>query len=409
MLDQLTVEHLLQRWRAELARAGLARSADAVPSRPEVVDALERRLGRSLPPSYREFFAACSGMPVTGGLTQGLRPAENVGWFRDLEADWLRTWHDTANDPDDPGPEVRLMSRALLVSEPGDQALLLDPDEVDPATGEWACYTFSNFAPGAERVGPSFRSGLEAVYSSFLASHNVPSVTLDEYEQAVEDAYQALLAGDLTQRGRLEDFAATSWRAQLLAAQFDAFGAQPFRGLDTSAAIQILWWGVVGAVSAEQALADHVLVNDLLPLWVVRLVEEDQVDWELHRAPSPVAERMRALLTQIAHGTGPIADFSYSPAFARHMAAAREQITDGNLDAAQDIVHSALPTWTPMSRNHLAPLGLYYDKDLRRLLTPARPWPTPAPGIPSVTRLRERKQYSERTLAILTTPYRPFT
>ena len=405
MLEQLTVGQLLERWRDELVRAGVTASADAVPGRPEVVDVLERRLVRSLPPSYREFFAACNGMPVTGAFTQGLRPAERVGWLRSLEADWLQTWREAADDPDDPGPHVELMNRALLVSEPGDEALLLDPDDVDPTTGEWACYTFSNFAPGAARVGPSFRSGLESVYRSFLASHDVSSATLDEVEQAVEDAYQALLAGDLAQRGRLEDLAETSWRAQLLAAQFDAFGAQPFRGLDTSAAIQILWWGVVGAVSAEQALADHVLVNDLLPLWVVRLVEEDQVDWELRRAPSPVAERMRELLTQIAQGTGPIADFSYSPAFARRMVVAREQITAGDLDAAQNIVHAALPTWTPMSRNHLAPLGLYYDKDLRRLLTP-RPSTSPA-GTPSVTRLRERKQYSERTLAILTTPYQP--
>lgn len=236
MLEQLTMGQLLEHWRDELVRTGLAASADTVPTRPVVIEDLERRLGRPLSPSYREFFAACSGMSVTGALTQGLRPAQDVGWFRDLESDWLQTWRETADDPDDPGPDVELMSRALLISKPGDEALLLDPCEVDPASGEWACYTFSNFAPGAERVGPSFRSGLESVYRSFLAVHDVSSVTLDEYEQAIDDTYQALLAGDLAQRDQLEVLAENSWRARLLAAQFDAFGA-PFRGLDTSTTI----------------------------------------------------------------------------------------------------------------------------------------------------------------------------
>jgi hypothetical protein len=222
----------------------------------------------------------------------------------------------------------------------------------------------------------------------------------------------------------------TNWRAWLLAAQFDAFGARLYESRDKSTSVQILWWGTFAAVSVDQALADPVLLHDLMPLWVVRLIETGQgTEWELHRAPSEIAEPMAALLAQIADRTGPIADFSYSPVFTRHIDLAREQVTAGDLDAAWDTVHSALPTWTPMSPNHLAPLGLYYDKDLRRLLTP--PPPVAAPGIllpasghavvtispmaqpskpqdtASVSRLSDRKQYSYRTLDILTTPYSP--
>jgi hypothetical protein len=429
VLEQLTVAQVLARWRGEFVRAGLTTTAEAVAGDTERVVALERRLGVALPMTYREFLALCGGMPLTGALTAGLRPAERVGWFRDLEADWVQAWRETAVDPDDPGAEVALMNRALLVSEPGDQALLLDPEDVDPATGEWACYTLSNFAAGSHRVGGTFRAGLEYVYRSFLAAHPVSSATRDEGEQSVEEAYQAMLAGDLAQRDRLEHLLSTSWRARLLAAQFDAFGARPYESRDKSMSVQILWWGTVGGVSAARALADPVLVDELVPLWVIRLIEAGvSIDWELHRAPSPVAERVRSLLVQIADGTGPIADFAYSPVFASHVDIAREQVAAGELDAAWDTVRRALPTWTPMSRNHLAPMGLYCDKDLRRLLAPPPPAPQPAgpppagsvytvaistkmpppsaqPTPTSVTPLIQRKQCSDRTISVLTTPY----
>lgn len=194
--------------------------------------------------------------------------------------------------------------------------------------------------------------------------------------------------------------------------------------------MQILWCGTFAAVSVDQALADPVLVHDLMPLWVVRLIETGQAaEWEMRRAPSGIAEPMAALLAQIADRTGPIADFGYSPVFAGHIDLAREQLATGDLDVAWDTVRRALPTWTPMSRNHLAPLGLYYDKDLRRLLTPPRP-PAATPGVSapvssvhtivtisyvpqpaepqdtaSVSRLAHRKQYSDRTLDVLTTQY----
>ena len=47
---------------------------------------LEQRVGRLLPPSYREFLAICDGRPVAGAFTAGLRSAARTGWFPDLEA-----------------------------------------------------------------------------------------------------------------------------------------------------------------------------------------------------------------------------------------------------------------------------------------------------------------------------------
>lgn len=429
MLEELTLEQLLERWRGDLVRAGLTTSDAPSPPQPEPVAALEQRIGRPLPPTYREFLTICDGLPVAGGFTAGLRSAASTGWFRDIEADWLQAWAEVGEPDDPPNPDVELMQRALLVSEPGDQALLLDPDDVDPATGEWACYTLSNFAAGTHRIG-SFRDGLERVYLDFLANHDVDSITGTETEQFVERAYRSLLAGDLTVRARMEDVLPVSWRAWLLATQFDVFGARPYQG-DKSTSVRLLWGGI-GGVNGEEALTDPVLLEELVPVWVVRLVEASlNIDWELHRAPEIVATRMRTLMAQIADGTGPVADFSYSPGFAARIDLARAQIADGDIETAWDTVRAALPTWTPRTRNHLAPLGLYYDKDLRRLLTPPRPQPQPhgisvtgpagdgprvvirtvvhhpaPPASPaSVTALSKRKQHSDRTLLILTAPY----
>jgi hypothetical protein len=433
VFEQLTLAQLLDRWRSELVAVGSVATEvwdEHPPAEAGNLDLAERRLGRSLPPTYREFLSASDGWPVSDGSVSGLRTAASVGWFRDIESDWYEIWREIAGDgPDGPGFDVELMARALVVSTPGDAALLLDPEDVDPETGEWACYTFSNWAAGASAVGRSFRDGLEHLYVCFVADHHVESPTLVEAGGVVEQAYQGMLGGDLTARALLDDWMQVSWRAWLLAAQFDAFGAQPFDS-DLSDSVNSLWWGHLGAVTTEEALADRVLMDDLLPLYVVRLVETGRgADHEINRAPDPVAARMRTYVAQISAGTGLIADFSYTPQFAAGIDQARQFIAEDNLDAAWDLVLASLPTWTPMSPNHLAPLGLYYDRDLRRLLSPTQPNPPPSapgrqyivasmiaaangrevsgPDAATVTALPNRKQYSDRTLAVLRTPYQP--
>jgi hypothetical protein len=436
VFERLTIGQLLERWRTELIGAGVV-ERDAWdhyrPAASDDLDSAERRLGRSLPPTYREFLSVSDGWPAGSGIVTGLRSASSVGWFRDIESEWYQIWRDiaVAEDPNELGFDVELMGRALVVSEPAERALLLDPDDFDAGTGEWACYTFSNWAPGASAVGRSFRAGLEHVYRSSLADQGVESVALVEASNIVERAYQAMLAGDLHGRALLEEELRLNWRAWLLAAQFDAFGAQPYAS-DFSTSVNHLWWGSLGGVTTEEALADQVLMNDLLPLYVVRLIEAGlNIDWEIHRAPDAVAARMRAHRAQISAGTGLLADFSYAPRFADKIEGARRQVVEGDLDAAWETVQAALPTWAPMSPHHLAPLGLYYDMDLRRLLTPPpqptlpSPPTTPAgghrvltttgarspatePANPAtVVALSNRRQHSDRTLAVLQTPFRP--
>ena len=60
---------------------------------------------------------------------------QEIGWFRDLEREWYDMWRD-----DRRGElwDVELMARAIVVSAPGEDALLLDPARVDAAARDRA-------------------------------------------------------------------------------------------------------------------------------------------------------------------------------------------------------------------------------------------------------------------------------
>jgi hypothetical protein len=431
MFEHLSTSELLERWKQELKAAGLALDPDFdrhPPAEVAAVQEAETRIGRPLPPSYREFLSVSDGWPACAAFVSALRTAATVGWFRDLESEWYDIWRDGSPE-DDPGFDVELMGRALVVSAPGEQALLLDPDDVDAATGEWACYTFSNWFPGSNEVGSSFRAGLEHLYLDFVSFNDVGTDTEAESADVVDQAYTALLAGDLTARALLEPVFSMNWRAVALAVQFDVFGVAEYAS-DASTSVPNLWWGDLRASSEQEALTDQVVLNELLPMWLVRLHElRYDSNWEPQRFPEALTTQVHQLVQQINEGTGPIADFSYCSEFNDAVVRARIQIAAGELEDAWQTVLTALPLWIPMSDNHLAPVGLYYDKDLRRLLTPPPPRSTfpaaaesqsgpPSGGVwirdsstqpssflgpPPIPR---RKVHSERTIAVLTTPYR---
>ncbi|MPQ97349.1 hypothetical protein GB931_05305 [Modestobacter sp. I12A-02628] len=406
----LTTRELLQRWRSEAVGEAIASpgawDGHRGPAGAEALRTLEDRLGTPLPPSYRQFLSVCDGWPATRGFIAGLAPTPAVGWFRDLEPDWVQIWLEM--EP--------MVGRTLMVSKPGGDVLLLDPGDVDPESGEWACSRF--WKEGPVPLGRSFRAGLEDLYRDFLSYGDpIPSVTLDQAADDVEQAYLAILAGDLTARDRLEEVLTTTWRAWLLAAQFDAFGAGSAVS-DHSTSVNHLWWGI-GDVSTDEALVDQVLIEDLLPLYVVRMVESGlNAEYQAGRAPRAVADEIRRLLAEIADGSGPAAVFSYAPEFSTQVEVARGQIAAGEPDAAWHTVRAALPTWRPMSSNHLAPLGLYYDKDLRRALAhpnrvdqqvhePAVP-SVPAGAAPRATPsvVPGDQLHPGRLLEVLRTPFR---
>ena len=104
----------------------------------EQVRALEKRLGRALPPSYRAFLLASNGFHLASFI-QRLYRADEVDWFRVHNADWAKAYRDTY-----PG-----LGDCLQVSAIGDAAVVLLNPKVVSADGEWQTYFFANWIPGA--------------------------------------------------------------------------------------------------------------------------------------------------------------------------------------------------------------------------------------------------------------------
>ncbi|HLK69444.1 MAG TPA: HEAT repeat domain-containing protein [Bryobacteraceae bacterium] len=115
------------------------------------IAALEQRIGRALPPSYRAFLAASNGFHHPSSFIQKIFGVEQVEWFREHNAGWAEAYRET----------YPLLGSCLQVSAVGDAAVvLLNPAVVD-AEGEWQTYFFANWIPGA-RPYPSFRAFMQS-------------------------------------------------------------------------------------------------------------------------------------------------------------------------------------------------------------------------------------------------------
>ncbi|GAB1817411.1 SMI1/KNR4 family protein [Herbidospora sp. RD11066] len=126
---------------------------------------LEERLGRALPPSYRDFLLYADGMGDPEE-EDGLLRASRVGWLRDLEPDWITHFGPRSDDPVPSvadadyfvyGPEQHshfmrgeYLPHTLLVGSRDDGVYLLNP-EVVTADGEWEAWYLAPWLPGAVR------------------------------------------------------------------------------------------------------------------------------------------------------------------------------------------------------------------------------------------------------------------
>lgn len=133
------------------------------------IHALEQRLGSPLPPSYKSFLLTSDGFAELGGLWGSLFPVNDVNWFRNAEADWIRMWIETSTHPDLPvekhlvyGDEqdpavfrLTYLQATLQIGEVNDGAVFLLNPDVQTADGEWEAWIFANWFPGARRY-PTF-------------------------------------------------------------------------------------------------------------------------------------------------------------------------------------------------------------------------------------------------------------
>jgi len=118
------------------------------------ITALEQRIGRSLPPSYRSFLAESNGFQAPDIFIPQLYSTEAVDWFRIRHADWAQAYRDTYPH----------LNSCLQVSATRDGAVILLNPRVKSTEGEWQTYFFASWIPGAtvhDSFGEFMRNELE--------------------------------------------------------------------------------------------------------------------------------------------------------------------------------------------------------------------------------------------------------
>ncbi|HEV2372916.1 MAG TPA: SMI1/KNR4 family protein [Streptosporangiaceae bacterium] len=378
MLEHLGWLDLLRRWSGEaIAHAdavglevtpGMRASGwiGVPPASAADVAAVQARLNRSLPQSYQAFLAITNGWPVLSFDFGWVRPVAELDWVAAADPGFYEVvcaecGHEWPPDSDDGPP---LMDRALLLSS-GTDSFLYDTGRLG-ADGEWATTCWTSWYPGAGDQQPSFRAGLESHYASFVRFEATDSVTHAEVAAQVEDAYQRALRGDRSREGVISEAGNFgSARADILEAQLNVLNSQYHAAVS-----------VVTLAGTEDA-ADPAMLTDLWPMLVVAATNpRDQQQWALDQAlgnaEEPVADLLRSLADQCQREGGLVAGFGYAPGFATAMGSARLLARAGRDTEAFEAILSALPSWRPLSPLHMAPMGLTWDRDLGRIMTPER-------------------------------------
>jgi hypothetical protein len=176
LLDSPDTEHLNKPEGADIAQwMGYSAASETE------IAAVEVRLGKLLPPSYRSFLAVTNGWSDTGAFIYQLWPADKIEWFKVRNQQWIDAYNDPRNVPSVSEAEHRAhidedqdsiifraeyMQTALEISDVGDSAiLLLNPLVVTP-DGEWEAWFFANWLPGATRYS-SFWKLMHGLHDTF--------------------------------------------------------------------------------------------------------------------------------------------------------------------------------------------------------------------------------------------------
>ncbi|WP_380281144.1 SMI1/KNR4 family protein [Kitasatospora purpeofusca] len=320
----------------------------------ERIAAAEAELGCVLPPSYREFLAVSDGWRHAGGFVYRLAGADGARWHRD--ADGTSEYFEDDESAD-------MWHRALQLDVESDLTLvLLDPGDVD-ADGEWAVYCYASWRAAPPERYPSFRAFMVAMHQEFhqLAAHRydaafVNATTLEQ-DARVEAARLDALAG-AHERAKEALTGAVAFgrpRAAGMLDQLRRFERERPEPTFGELSRDRAYLGEVVPVLA----AHHVQNGHDSAVWGYKL----RVDTgDLRAAADEVLRQVREREYRYT-APGP---------FGEAVERAREQARWGAADAAWRTLRAALPQWTPVGPDHLAPVGLLADPLLGPLLTAER-------------------------------------
>ncbi|MFB6517156.1 SMI1/KNR4 family protein [Streptomyces sp. NPDC056401] len=348
------------------ARRGRWLGAD--PATEADIAAMEDRLGRTMPPSYREFLRVSDGWRHTGAFVWKLAGTREAHWHDDasgLGEDFDEAWGDEDN-PEEVRAQVGLWSRALQLDVESDITfVLLDPEDVGP-DGEWAVRVWASWRAADPERYPSFAAFMIAMHQEFHVhapgrdGEDGPAFvngTTRSQDASVSRARTAAL------RGRHEEAAA-------LLAEARKYG-RPYAHelLD-----QIAQLDGTGGCGVQPPHPDNPrFLSEQLPLKAVDLLAGGRPaeDWH-YSDPAIFPDTARAaadILQAVRLGTY---RYELGGAFGEAVHEAREQARWGDTDAAWQVLRAALPSWEPLGPGHIAPMGLLADPLLAPVLTAER-------------------------------------
>ncbi|MFD7902978.1 SMI1/KNR4 family protein [Kitasatospora sp. NPDC059747] len=335
--------------------AARARGLGFGPAAEERIAAAEERLGRRLPPSYREFLAVSDGWRHAGGFIDHLAGAGEARWHEDA---------DGLGEHFDEGELDGMWARALQLDVESDMTyVLLDPQAADEH-GEWAVYCHQVWSHSPPTRHDSFREFMLAQYREFhrlAADHHAERPFANNTTRRLDAQVEA---------ARLDALRGDHERAAAALADAAGYGRPRAKGM-LHQLRRLL--GRTYLVDYGSLPADPRYLREVVPLLAVEQVanRHDATVWGYRVGISSGRHRELAdeVLREVEERT-----FRYTAEgpFGAAVEQAREQARWGRTDAAWHTLLAALPQWTPVGPDHLAPVGLLADPVLGPLVTPER-------------------------------------
>ncbi|AYN43458.1 SMI1/KNR4 family protein [Streptomyces dangxiongensis] len=337
------------------------------PASEERIAALEERLGRRMPPSYRRFLQVSDGWRHAGGFVWLLAGTADARWHDNESglADMFEEYLDEDAEPAE-RQEADLWRRGLQLDVESDVThVLMDPEDVDE-DGEWAVYTWASWRAAPPERHANFLEFMREMYREFHGLRARPgdgepvfvNDTTRKLDSQVAEARLEALRGGWERAGRALDEAREYGRPRAA-----GLGDQIRRLL-----------GQTYMVYFEDVVTDPRYAPDLLPPLVAEHAahsyrDDSTLTFHLRGADEDLVSLAYATLEQVRSGT-----YRYTAAgpFGEAVERARELARWGDTGGAWRTLMNALPLWEPLGPDHLAPLGWVADPLLGPLLSPER-------------------------------------
>lgn len=337
------------------------------PASEERITAMEARLGRRMPPSYREFLAVTDGWRHAGGFVSLLAGTAKARWH-DNDSGLADDFEEYLEE--DATPQERREAgiwRSGLQLDVDSDALyvLMDPEDVDE-DGEWAVYTWAGWRAAPPTRHASFWEYMRDMHREF---HSLRAHRADGEPEFVNDTTRELDAA--VEEARL-DALRGNWEPALRALdEAREYGRPRATGLGDQ--IRRLL-GRTYMVYFDGLVTDPRYAPELLPPLVGEQAansyrDDSTLKHHLRGGDEELVSRAYATLEQVRNGT-----YRYTPGgpFGEAVERARELARWGDTDEAWRTLMRALPLWEPLGPDHLAPLAWVADPLLGPLLTPER-------------------------------------